>query len=146
MLRMAEALERIQQAAGAVIPVPEAWSEQDALNVGFYDALLRDGSAVYPTPARTPVQLPLEEVKRLLGQGPLPRLRMEGRQGDRNPTLLGVELLLPERFGFETVNLLIANPLELARQAEVGDAAQPLMVDVVADGRTQTVFRLGPAG
>ena len=83
MIRMAEALERIQRAAGIAFPVPERWSSDDALNLVFYDELLHKGQSPYPSPSFTQ-PMPLEGVRRLLAQGPLPRVSMTGsRVGPR---------------------------------------------------------------
>jgi hypothetical protein len=103
MIRMAEAPERIQRAAGIAFPVPEHWSSEDALNGAFYDELLHKGQAPYPSPSFTH-PMPLEGVRRLLAQGPLPRVSMTGRQ-NRTARLLGAELPLPAPITVETQQL-----------------------------------------
>lgn len=138
MIRMAEALERIQRSAGIAFPVPESWSSADALNVAFYDELLRKGHAPYPTPGFTH-PMPIEGVRRVLAQGPLPRVSMSGRQG-RPARLLGAELPLPGPLVLETTQLLVANPLELARQCNLATPPPILEVQFVTDNRTTTVF------
>lgn len=138
MIRMAEALERIQQAAGTAFPVPERWSSQDALNVAFYDELLHKDQAPYPSPGFTYPVL-LEGVRRLLAQGPLPRASATG-QMNQTARLLGAELPLPSRFTFETRQLLVANPLALARQCALAAPPPVLKVEFIADRRTATMF------
>lgn len=140
MIRMAEALERIQRAAGIAFPVPERWSSDDALNVAFYDELLHKGQAPYPSPSFTQ-PMPLEGVRRLLAQGPLPRVSMTGQQG-RPARLLGRELPLPAPFTFETRQLLVANPLTLAQQCKLAVPPPVLQVQLAADQRTTTIFRI----
>lgn len=139
MIRMAEALDRIQKAAGIAFPVPERWSSEDALNVAFYDELLHKGQAPYPTPGFTlPVRL--EEVRRVLAHGPLPRVSMTGQQ-NQTARLLGRELPLPAPFTFETSQLLVANPLTLARQCALALPQPILVVEFIPDQRTVTMFR-----
>jgi hypothetical protein len=140
MIRMAEALERIQRAAGIAFPVPERWSSADALNVAFYDELLHKGKATYPTPTYT-IPVPLEGVRRLLAQGPLPRVSMTAKQ-DKPAQLLGNELPLPAPLTLDTQQLLVANPLELARQCKLATPPPILKVQLVADQRTTTMFRI----
>jgi hypothetical protein len=140
MIRMAEALERIQRAAGIAFPVPERWSTADALNVAFYDELLHKGQALYPSPSFTH-PIPLEGVRRLLAQGPLPRVSMTGRQS-QTARLLGRELPLPALFTVETQQLLVANPLFLARQCKLASPPPFLQVEFAADQRTTTMFHI----
>jgi hypothetical protein len=140
MIRMAEALERIQRAAGIAFPVPERWSSEDALNIAFYDELLHKGQAPYPTPGFT-LQVPLEGVRRLLAQGPLPRVSATGQQ-NQTARFLGAELPLPAPFTFQTQQLLVANPLALARQCKLATPPPVLQVELVADQRTTTLFRI----
>ena len=140
MIRMAEALERIQRSAGIAFPVPERWSGTDALNVAFYDELLHKGHAPYPTPAST-LSVPLEGVRRLLAQGPLPRVSMTAKQ-DKPAQLLGVELPLPAPLTLDTQQLLVANPIELARQCKLATPPPILKVHLAADQRTTTMFRI----
>jgi len=140
MIHMAEALERIQQAAGIAFPVPETWSGEDALDVAFYDELLHKGQAPYPSPEFTHL-VPLEAVRRVLAQGPLPRVSVTGQQ-NQTARLLGVELPLPARFTFETHHLLVANPLALARQCALASPPPVLEVEFIADRRTVTMFHI----
>jgi hypothetical protein len=140
MIRMAEALERIQRAAGIAFPVPESWTSEDALNVAFYDELLQKGQAPYPSPWFT-LQVPLDGVRRLLAQGPLPRVSATGRQ-NQTAWLLGVELPMPAPFTFEIQQLLVANPLALARQCKLAAPPPVLEVEIVADQQTITMFRI----
>jgi hypothetical protein len=140
MIRMAEALERIQQAAGIAFPVPELWSSEDAMNVAFYDELLRKGQAPYPSPEFTH-PFPLESVRCLLAQGPLPRVSITGQQ-TMTARLLGAELPLPGRLAFETRDLLVANPLVLARQCALAAPPPVLQVEFAADRRTTTMFHI----
>jgi hypothetical protein len=140
MIRMAESLDRIQKAAGIVFPVPECWSNEDALNVAFYDELLHKGQAPYPTPVFTlPVRL--MEVRRVLEHRPLPRVSMTG-QLNQTARLPGRELPLPAPFTFETRYLLVANPLVLARQCEFAVPPPILAVEFIPDQRTVTTFHL----
>jgi hypothetical protein len=140
MIRIAEALERIQRAAGIAFPVPEHWSSADALNIAFYDELLHKGQAPYPSPGFT-LPVPLEGVRRLLAQGPLPRVSAAGQQ-NQTARLLGAELPLPAPFTFETQQLLVANPLDLARQYKLATPPPVLEVELAADQRTVTMFRI----
>jgi hypothetical protein len=140
MIRIAEALDRIQRAAGIAFPVPEGWSSEDALNIAFYDELLHKGQASYPSPSLTQ-PMPVEGVRRLLAQGPLPRVSMTGQQ-NQTPRLLGVELPLPAPFTFETQQLLVANPLALAQQCKLATPPPVLEVELVADQLTTTMFRI----
>jgi hypothetical protein len=137
-LRFAEALDRIGQAVGIVIDLPQRWTAEDAANVAFYDTLLRDGTASYLPPGYLPLPVPTEKARELLVQGPEPRLSMTGEQGDRVPTLLGHELPLPHRLAFETTDLLVANAAELARLAPAPDTVE---IELVADHRTRSTFR-----
>lgn len=139
-IRMAEALERIQRAAGIAFPVPERWSSADGLNVAFYDELLHKGHAPYPTPSYT-IPVPFEGVRRLLAQGPLPRVSMTAEQ-DTPARLLGNELPLPAPVTLDTQQLLVANPLELARLCKLATPQPTLQVQLVADQRTTTMFRI----
>jgi hypothetical protein len=138
MIFMAEALDRIQQAAGIALSVPERWSSEDARNVAFYDELLQKGQAPYPSPAFT-LSVPLEEARRIVAHGPLPRISMTGEQ-TLPARLFGRELPLPARFTFETHHLLVANPLILARHCALAAPPPLLKVEFVPDQRTITTF------
>lgn len=120
--------------------MPERWSSADALNVAFYDELLHKGCAPYPTPSFT-IPVPLEGLSRLLAQGPLPRVSMTAKQ-DKPAQLLGNELPLPAPLTLDTQQLLVANPLELARQSKLATPPPILEVQLVADQRTTTMFRI----
>lgn len=140
-LRFAEALDRIGQAVGVVIDLPQRWTAEDAVNVAFYDTLLRDGTATYLPPGYLPLSVPTEKARELLAQGLEPRLSMTGEQGDRVPTLLGHELPLPHRLAFETTDLLVANAPELAHLVAADPPPDTVDIELVADHQTRTTFR-----
>jgi hypothetical protein len=66
---------------------------------------------------------------------------MTGRQS-RTARLLGRELPLPAPFTVETQQLLVANPLALARQRKLASPLPVLQVELAADQRTSTMFRI----
>jgi hypothetical protein len=66
---------------------------------------------------------------------------MTGRQ-NRTARLLGAELPLPAPITVETQQLLVANPLALARQCKLNAPPPVLEVELVADQRTVTTFRI----
>ena len=142
-VRMTEALERIQQATGSVFPMPAAWSDQDAQLVSLYDQLLATGSAHVPFPGRY-VPIPIAMARDLLARGPFPRAHLTGRRG-RIPTgLFGHTIDLPGQMCCEISNMLVADPITLARLCHADPEPAGVNVYMCADAQTDVRFFLEP--
>lgn len=142
-VRMAEALDRIQQATGSVFSMPAAWSDQDAQMVSLYDQLLATGSAYLPFPGRH-VPIPIAMARDLLARGPFPRAHLTGRRGQIPTGLFGHKLELPGQLCCEISNMLVADPVTLARLCHADPEPAGISVYMCADASTTVRFYLEP--
>jgi hypothetical protein len=143
VVELLEALERVQDASGIPFAVPSHMSPQERQVLAFIDALLTRGEIDWWWPGFT-VTMPAETVQRqVLPTGVLPRISVNG---SRSATWLiaGHELSLDGKVVMTATNVVVTNPLHLARQLNAPGCRPntPLVVNLEADARTVARFRL----
>ncbi len=142
LIRILEALDRIQAATGCIFPVPETLTAHDVRDILFADELLKYGRALYVFPDVV-VTLPLEEVRQLLDQGPFPRAYLKGKPHNSPIELFGNKITLPSNYFFDASKLLVREPLTLARICDGDHAPARLQVGLTTDNLSISTFYLG---
>jgi hypothetical protein len=139
---MAEALARIQSAAGVGFPLPTNWNKKDGEMIYFWDRLLSAGQVKWYWPGYA-VNLPTATVKRLLMESALPRISLSGTS-PINPLiqLLGHEFSIQGQVRCEVTNMVVPNPRALAIQVRQLSPQTVIAVPLVQDDRTITMFYL----
>jgi hypothetical protein len=146
VVELLEALERVQDATGVTFPVPSHLSVSERQNLAFVDGLLTQGELDWWWPGFA-VTMTADSVRRqVLPAGVLPRISVNG-SGSRPVLIAGHELTLKGTVVMSATDVVVTNPLQLARQLDAPDCRpdSPLVVHLEADSRTVVRFRLeGP--
>jgi hypothetical protein len=141
-IAIAEALARIQSAAGIRFPLPGSWDAKDGELIYFWDQILTNGQVQWYWP-NFAMNLPAGTVAQLLRKSVLPRLSMNGTSvQDPVIQLLGQDVPIQGQLRFEVTNLVIPNPRPLAAQIKDLSPLAPVQVALVQDGRTLTMCYL----
>lgn len=143
VVELLEALERVQDATGVTFPVPSQLSLSERQMLAFVDGLLTQGEIDWWWPGFT-VTMPAETVRhQVLPTGVLPRLSVNG-SGSAPVLIAGHELTLDGTVVVTATDVVVTNPLQLARQLKQPECRPdtPLVVHLEADARTVTRFRL----
>jgi hypothetical protein len=141
-IAIAEALARIQLAAGVRFALPEKWSAKDGELIYFWDQLLSNGRVQWYWPGYG-VTLPAGMVKELLRKFALPRLTMNGISSqDPVIQLLGHDFPIQGQVRMEIANMVIPNPRTLSADIRDLDPLTVIPVPLVQDDRTLTMFYL----
>jgi hypothetical protein len=141
-LAVAEALARIQSAAGIRFALPQGWSHEEGQMIYFWDQLLTDGRVQWYWPGFW-TNLPAASVRKLLRESALPRISMHATSArDMVAELLGHPLRIQGQIRCEVTNIVISTPLSLAEQ--VRDLPPDVLVPVplAQDNRTICIFYL----
>jgi len=141
-IAIAEALARIQSAAGVHFPLPGSWEEKDGEAIYFWDQILSTGQVQWYWPGYS-VNLPAETGAKLLQGAALPRVSMTGRS-DKDPLiqLLRQDIQLQGQVRCEVTNMLVANPRTLRKLVNDLNPGTPVPVPLAQDARTVCMFYL----
>jgi hypothetical protein len=143
VVELLEALERVQDATGVSFPVPARMSMSERQMLAFVDGLLTKGEIDWWWPGFT-VTMSAETVRQqVLPTGVLPRLSVNG-SGSAPVLIAGHELTLEGMVVMTATEVVVTNPLQLARQLNAPGCRPdtPLAVHLDADARTVARFRL----
>ena len=143
VVELLEALERVQDATGVTFPVPSHLSMSELQNLAFVDGLLTQGELDWWWPGFT-VTMTADSVRRqVLPAGVLPRISVNG-SGSAPVFIAGHELTLNGTVVMSATDVVVTNPLGLARKLNAPDCRSdtPLVVNLEADARTVVRFRL----
>jgi len=143
VVELLEALERVQDATDVTFPVPSHLSVSERQNLAFVDGLLTQGELDWWWPGFT-VTMTADSVRRqVLPAGVLPRVSVNG-SGSAPVLIAGHELNLNGTVVMSATDVVVTNPLELARKLNAPDCRpdSPLVVHLEADARTVVRFRL----
>jgi hypothetical protein len=141
-IAVAEALVRIQSAAGTRFPLPGSWGAKDGEMIYFWDQLLSNGEVQWYWPGYS-VNMPAAKVSKLLADSVLPRISMSGTSG-RDPIVefLGYKMSIQGQVRCEIANMVIPNPRILAEQIRNVGAETLVAVPLAQDDRTLSMFYL----
>lgn len=141
-IAIAEALARIQSAAGVRFPLPKSWEAKDGEMIYFWDQILSVGLVQWYWPGYS-VNLPTETVAKLLRDAALPRVSMTGRS-DKDPIiqLLKQDIQLQGQMRCEITDMLVANPRTLRKHVKDLSPRTIVPVPLSQDARTVCMFYL----
>jgi hypothetical protein len=141
-IAIAEALARIQTAAGTRFPLPGSWTAKDAEMTYFWDQLLTKGQVQWYWPGYS-VNIPAAKISKLLADAVIPRISMTGKTLiDQEVELFGHKFSIPGQARCEVTNMLIPNPRALAEQVRNLSPETPVLVPLAQDDRTLSMFYL----
>jgi hypothetical protein len=139
LVRYVETWNRVQDACGASITLPDLMTAEDADLLEFLDELVVRGCVQRRWPGGV-FEVPPEVVEGMLARL-LPRLNARARSSTPVFHVAGRTLALPGAVAFEVNRALVTNALALARALpRARSMGLPLLVQVQADGQTESRF------
>jgi hypothetical protein len=139
---IAEALARIQSAAGARFPLPMSWDSKDWELIYFWDQILANEKVQWYWPGYA-VNMPAGAVRKLLRNYALPRVSMNAASSqDPVIQLVGHEFSIPGKLRSEITNMIIPNPRIISREIQDINPLTLVPVPFVQDDRTLSMFYL----
>jgi hypothetical protein len=141
-ITIAEALARIQEAAGIRFPLPGGWSPEDSKMIYFWDQLLTRGQVQWYWPGYS-ANMPVRTVAKLLKDSVFPRISMSGTSA-KDPViqLLGHEVPIQGQVRCEVTDMIVPNPRGLVQQIRNLSPGTLVVVPLAQDDRTLSMFYL----
>jgi hypothetical protein len=141
-IAIAEAVARIQAAAGTRFPMPASWTGKDAEMTYFWDQLLAHGEVQWYWPGYA-VNIPAGRVSQLLADSVIPRISMTGTS-ENNPEveLFGNKFRIEGQLRCVVTDMLVPNPRALAKHVCDAPPDTPVAVTLAQDDRTLSFFYL----